>query len=184
MSNVLGNLFGEIANAIRAKTGGTDTMKPAEFPTQIAAIPTGGGTSGEIKYASGKFKATENIQTVSHKLGYVPDILIVSTAMSPDNGTLFFAVGFSQAMLDALGGGYKCFVKSVSTAGAASASSNVGMESANPPNGGTYGIIRAVTDTSFTVGGSSFKLKTTGFTDSDDSAYGMYEWFAISGITG
>lgn len=52
MSNVLGNLFGEIANAIRAKTGGTGTMKPAEFPTQIAAIPTGGGSSADVRYVT------------------------------------------------------------------------------------------------------------------------------------
>lgn len=42
MANVLGTLFQDIANAIRAKTGGTGTMKPAEFPAEIASIVTGG----------------------------------------------------------------------------------------------------------------------------------------------
>ena len=46
MANVLGALFGDIANAIREKTGGTATMKPAEFPAEIAAIETGGGGGG------------------------------------------------------------------------------------------------------------------------------------------
>lgn len=50
--NVLGVLFQDIANAIRAKTGGTDTMKPNEFPTQIANIPAGGGSSADVRYVT------------------------------------------------------------------------------------------------------------------------------------
>lgn len=46
MSNVLGTLFGDIANAIRVKTGDTATMKPAEFPDKIAAIESGGSGGG------------------------------------------------------------------------------------------------------------------------------------------
>ena len=38
MSNVLGELFGDIADAIREKTGDTATMKPAEFPEKIGGI--------------------------------------------------------------------------------------------------------------------------------------------------
>lgn len=41
--NVLGALFGDIADAIRAKTGDTATMKPNEFPTKISEITAGGG---------------------------------------------------------------------------------------------------------------------------------------------
>ena len=36
--NALSTLFGDIADSIRSKTGGTDTMKPAEFPEQIRSI--------------------------------------------------------------------------------------------------------------------------------------------------
>lgn len=43
MANVLGELFSDIAQAIRGKTGDTATMKPAEFPAKIAAIEGGGG---------------------------------------------------------------------------------------------------------------------------------------------
>ena len=46
MANALGTLFQNIASAIRAKTGETGTMKPAEFPEKIAAIETGGGGGG------------------------------------------------------------------------------------------------------------------------------------------
>lgn len=50
--NVLGVLFQNIADAIRAKTGGTETMKPNEFPTQIANIPVGGGSSADVRYVT------------------------------------------------------------------------------------------------------------------------------------
>lgn len=46
--NVLGTLFGDIANAIRTKTGDTATMKPNEFPTKIAGIEVGGGGGGDL----------------------------------------------------------------------------------------------------------------------------------------
>ena len=38
MANVLGELFGDIATAIRSKTGEEGTMKPAEFPKKIKTI--------------------------------------------------------------------------------------------------------------------------------------------------
>ena len=40
MANVLGELFADIADAIREKTGETGSMKPAEFPSKIDAIET------------------------------------------------------------------------------------------------------------------------------------------------
>jgi hypothetical protein len=43
--NVLGTLFGDIANAIRSKTGDTAKMKPIDFPTKILEIEVGGGGS-------------------------------------------------------------------------------------------------------------------------------------------
>lgn len=42
MANVLGELFQDIADAIRSKTGSTDTLKPNQFPEAIEGI-TGGG---------------------------------------------------------------------------------------------------------------------------------------------
>lgn len=40
--STLASLFGDIADAIRAKTGGSADIVADEFPTAIAAIPTGG----------------------------------------------------------------------------------------------------------------------------------------------
>ena len=46
MANVLGELFRNIAAAIREKTGDTATMKPADFPAKIISIEAGGGGGG------------------------------------------------------------------------------------------------------------------------------------------
>jgi hypothetical protein len=43
MENVLDELFSNIADAIRSKTGETDTMKPMEFPDKISSIEAGSG---------------------------------------------------------------------------------------------------------------------------------------------
>ena len=56
----------DIADAIRAKTGGSNSMTPLEMPTEIASIPSGGGGSGEVAlaYYSGYSSTTsEKAQT-------------------------------------------------------------------------------------------------------------------------
>ena len=65
MANVLGELFQNIANAIRSKTGSTDTLKPNEFPAAIEGITTGGGgSSGDnrVKYVTFMYGETELIK--------------------------------------------------------------------------------------------------------------------------
>lgn len=52
MANVLGKLFQDIADAIRSKTGTTDTLKPNEFPAAIEGITTGGGSSADVHYVT------------------------------------------------------------------------------------------------------------------------------------
>lgn len=46
MSNALTELFSDVADAIREKTGDTTTMKPAEFPERIRGIETDIGGNG------------------------------------------------------------------------------------------------------------------------------------------
>lgn len=46
MANVLGELFQDIADAIRSKTGGMEPMAPASFPENISAIKTNGFAEG------------------------------------------------------------------------------------------------------------------------------------------
>lgn len=53
MANVLGELFSDIAGAIREKTGDVATMKPALFPEKIRGISSGGGgSSDDIRYVT------------------------------------------------------------------------------------------------------------------------------------
>ena len=52
MANALGELFSNIANAIRDKTGSTETMKPIDFPIKIAEIEGGGGSSADVRYVT------------------------------------------------------------------------------------------------------------------------------------
>lgn len=96
MANVLAELFGDIAAAIREKTGDEGTMKPIEFPDEIRAIVTGGGDSGESGGGSsggesggsgstdvrevwlsesGIFTPEESTYTVEHSLGKIPDVI-------------------------------------------------------------------------------------------------------------
>lgn len=86
MANVLGELFQDIADAIRSKTGETGTMTPASFPSEIRSIPlviNGAGveTDGNLKIAYGAFFAgtgESNVrQTVTHGLGEAPDFVLV-----------------------------------------------------------------------------------------------------------
>ena len=89
MSNVLGTLFGDIAEAIRGKTGETGTMKPAEFPDKIAGISVGGsGSAGGSVDGSGWLVASGQIDSdtgrpviIEHGLGVVPDIVQVAVGV-------------------------------------------------------------------------------------------------------
>lgn len=67
MANVLGELFQDIADAIRSKTGSTDTLKPNQFPEAIEGITAGGGGSSadeRVKYVT--FVYEENGETKEH----------------------------------------------------------------------------------------------------------------------
>ena len=68
-----------IANAIRAKTGSTETMKVGNMPTEIAAIAGGSLPSG-ITVGSftipDDYSATGNF-TIAHGLGKVPRAVLV-----------------------------------------------------------------------------------------------------------
>ena len=181
MSNVLGNLFEEIANAIREKTGGTDTMKPAEFPAEIAAIPVGGGgggdASGAIKYKDGYFECYSgqgSIRTINHNLGVVPDILIVTYNNVPSSGILQSSVAYTSKMLEVFGGGWLSKAQGVTVSGSVYGTSNTGVDIEQDGVYVLIGGIRNVTSTSFDIGSTTYALPTTG----------SYSWTVIGGITG
>jgi hypothetical protein len=106
MANVLGELFADIAAAIRSKTGEEGSMKPTDFPSKIDSIASRDLSLLPIKFKKGGFAPNSSIYTIEHNLGCIPDIFIVydttvKTDMEP--GTfLTFAIGFSRRMLDLL----------------------------------------------------------------------------------
>ena len=88
MSNVLGTLFGDIAAAIRAKTGDAGKMKPAEFPGKILSIVAGGGDK-TLEFATGEFQVTTaGVKKVTHNLGVTPDIVMYFLSLLDEGATL------------------------------------------------------------------------------------------------
>lgn len=178
--NLLGTLFSAIASAIRSKTGETGTMKPAEFAEKIEGM-TVGGSSGDapsgLIYAEGRFTANTAMQTVTHNLGYIPDIMIIYSLQFPVAKTIFLAQGFSQAMFDALGEDYCGQVSCMGeTGGVMSGTPDCGFESDMTHNSWLtmIGAIRSMTTETFVIGGTTYGLNVGS----------GYSWVAIGGITG
>lgn len=155
MANALGTLFKDIADAIRGKTGSTKTMKPAEFPSAIAGIITGGEMTGVWKSVSGKFTAESEVQTITHELGVVPDMIVVTAAHAPGPQNIIATYGLSQRILDSgkvevpatifLANEYGTIAHSVPTYG-------VDNMDELDSNGNPKYCVRYATATSFTVG--------------------------------
>lgn len=77
--SALSDLFQDIADAIRTKTGDTAAMAPLAFPDNILSIEGGSGGPA-IKVATGTFSPTDDQIhgiTVPHNLGVVPDFISV-----------------------------------------------------------------------------------------------------------
>lgn len=58
MANELKELFGNIATAIREKTGEEGTMKPSKFPEKISALPESVETTVNLDFSSGDMEVT------------------------------------------------------------------------------------------------------------------------------
>lgn len=136
-----------------------------------------GGSEGsdiQIKYAEGQFDGTGGSQTVTHNLGYIPDIVIATLGAIPGQGNLASCVCFSSAMLEALGGGYKNRVQFANAGGgSASLTSNKGIEI--DQSGSIYasfGGIHAFTKTTFSIGSADVNVPSGA----------SCRWIAISGI--
>lgn len=141
-------------------------------------------------YETGSFEARNHTEIVKHDLGYVPDIFIVSIGGLPENGSLFYAIGFSQAMTNSFNVENPSFSYYLGKYGAAAIRSNMGFETSSS-YADQYGFIRSVNSQYFTVGGTVATLTTTGFEGSvfdpetiTSTKYNFcyYNWIAISGI--
>lgn len=78
MSNALGTVFGNIAAAIRAKTGEAGTMKPADMAEKILSIPVGLATYDYTTTLGGEFSI--------HYSGNSPTVTAPSCVTYTDDG--------------------------------------------------------------------------------------------------
>ena len=152
------------------------------IPSAATDVESPDGTAPEFTYATGTFYPSETTHTVEHNLGYVPDVMILWTSQTPVAGTMFFSVGYSGAMLSALGEDAYSFVVMVTAAGSLAPQTKEGFEGTSLTNGDNYGFIRAVNTETFTVGGSFAALQNTGYVK-DGVECGAYSWLAIGGLS-
>ena len=94
MANALGKLFGDIANAIRSKTGEEGAMKPAQFPEKIESIESG---SDEYNLNLAYGMMIRNARPISGD----ETTLILNKFQTPDGATLgglnsYSFAGFSK----------------------------------------------------------------------------------------
>lgn len=202
MANVLGDLFQEIADAIRTKTGDTATMVPANFPAEILSIPVvvSGGeteTDGNLKIAYGVFYAgTEdnNVrQTIAHGLGEMPDFVFVGFQSATDleiadNAIHLVSAWGLNSKFPALGSGaglkgyyatHGCYINedsgtpSFRVAGGGSVSAYGMDEMPDTTNFDYFAWISTPDDTTFEVGANTHNQFWPG---------GCYYWIALSGV--
>lgn len=154
MANVLGELFSDIAEAIRGKTGDTGTMKPAEFPEKIAGIEAGGGSgdSGDINsrvYIGNLSMTGTGMVRYSVNFGFDPDFLMLvpdsKTTTISDRNIVFF--GTSNRLTDAYGRGPYNKTKYVYSGLLYEQNTGGGMETSND-----YQVLYNVNATGFNIG--------------------------------
>lgn len=83
-----------IADAINAKTGGSSAMTPAEMVTEIAAIPSGGGRTGEFTYLE-TFTLQEDVASLLIDLsGYTYKEYIIKVNASGTGADYLYVVPY------------------------------------------------------------------------------------------
>ena len=172
--SVLSDLFAAIAAAIREKNGESGTMKPADFPSKISAIPVGTGGNKDLVFATDQVSVTStSAMTIEHGLGVVPDIVVVfvcgfqpNITLSTADGAYTGEIGFSSAAI-AQGMQRKIYISNGSNVGP-----TIGVESEDSGLD-TIGCVRKANVSTFTLGGSGpWPLKA--------GAY--YHWVAIGNV--
>jgi hypothetical protein len=179
-------LFGDIADAIRFKTGEPETVKikPIDFPTLIRGIAS---STGGYSVNSGSFtpEADRTVHTIEHGLGVVPNLIVVSigkaineSEMANHYGAIYGGFLFSSAFLQRMpeerrasfgawwgwvGGDF----------GFLSSGNSSGLDATESYFSKHYGQIRNGNSQTFQVGGTGETHMPSGIT---------YNWCALAGI--
>lgn len=150
---------------------------------------TGGAGSGGSSLSTkwGSVQVADTVATITHGMGVVPDIILITNGLVCDaEYQIIFSLGFSTAMIQALGDnayGRVMIMFDLSKGTNQSCGVGEGFENITESISLMFGPIRDVTDTTFTVGGGTYgKLKHNG--SPLNANEGAYEWIAIAGITG
>lgn len=88
MANVLGELFQNIADAIRRKTGSTTTLKPVGFPAAIDSIATGSGGSGGGSGGTQFPLLFTRVTSMGRRQDFYSSVDITFTITIPKNSTI------------------------------------------------------------------------------------------------
>lgn len=193
--NVLGVLFQDIADAIRSKTGGTDTMVPNDFPDEILSIVAGGSVEGEdgvaVRASTGWIHTGQTgiyRQSIRHGLGVIPDLVLVSngnwlglTETQKAANPLMFVWGAHSKFKDAFSNtlaGIACTIQGVTLANG----NDEGIDVYRPTD---FGISCPDNNTfEFGVSESNYKGNYGLVAPDPDGVAGQYKWIAISGLGG
>lgn len=147
-----------------------------EYTVRVSAASSGGGGGGTPTILTGTFKAsTGSPYVATHNAGVVPDFILVYARATPDADIIDMAYGFSAKMKTALGSNAKGLVRGTvsvgSSLGASTSSIEEDMEQTTTSMD-AKGPIRAVTTTTFTIGGTDLGLFTSK----------TYAWVALCGL--
>lgn len=179
MANVLGELFQNIADAIRSKTGSEGTMKPADFAGNILNLATSGGKMG-VRVTSGSYTGvTDGPAVINHGMGATPDFVFVYAYNLPleESAGLVSSYGFSDAILSDFQysegeGEYPEFYRRIlfykTTAAAGNDINGFVDDEKGIENTSVLGMVNSANSTTFTVG-----TKTVKHYDR------LYYWFAV-----
>ena len=95
MANVLGELFEEIAAAIREKTGDAQAMKPVDFPEKIGNISTGADVSGVTATAADVLEGKTIVDASGNEVaGSIAVKNAVNTFLHVDKDTYTIPAGY------------------------------------------------------------------------------------------
>lgn len=152
-------------------------LKDVNIAGIIGNVVASGGGGGTFIYKDGtvtRTQGTNSSMVITHGLGVVPSIVLFYIA-DPVKTSLTYlssAIGFNDAMLAALGGGYLNKINVVSSGGGVMGmGANTGIEH-GPMDSYREACIRYADENTFTVGNVTYKVM---------SGY-QYQWIAIGGI--
>lgn len=148
--SALGDLFSDIAGAIRYKNGEEGvTYKPAEFPGKIMGIVS---ATRNVVMKHGTFMGNGGVCTVEHGLSVVPDLLIVYAGHVLTPPAILLSIGYSSALMSAMEDGAVAPTPIYNEYTVATVNNSESMENPGSDNCQTFGVVRSVTNSSFVFG--------------------------------